>query len=125
MATLDWTRGELAEGLRCYREAEFFEAHEHWELVWLNLQEPQKTFLQALIQVAAALHHFQRGNRMGTTSLLQAALRRLDPCCPSFGGISLTLLCREIRLWLRTLEAGEAVPRLPFPRIEAEKESQL
>ena len=57
---LDWTHGRLAEGLRCYHAQEFFAAHEHWENEWLASQEPEKTFLQALIQVAAAFHHFRR-----------------------------------------------------------------
>jgi predicted metal-dependent hydrolase len=115
---LDWTRGGLAEGLRCYRAAEFFAAHEHWEAVWLELQDPEKTFLQALIQVAAAFHHFQRGNQKGTSSLLQAALRRLDPCSPSSAGILVSPLCQGIREWLRALEAGGALSDLPFPKIQ-------
>jgi predicted metal-dependent hydrolase len=114
---LDWTRGELAEGLRCYRAAEFFAAHEHWEAVWLKMPEPEKTFLQGLIQVAAAFHHLQRGNQKGTASLLRAALRRLDPCSPAFAGISVTPLCQEIREWLRVLEAGDTLSHRPFPQI--------
>ena len=121
MKKLDWTRGELAEGLRCYRAGEFFAAHEHWEAVWLKMPEPEKTFLQGLIQVAAAFHHFQRGNQKGTASLLQAALRRLDPCSPSFGGISVTPLCQEIREWLRALDAGDALSQRRFPQIQLDR----
>jgi predicted metal-dependent hydrolase len=118
---LDWTRGELAEGLRCYRAAEFFAAHEHWEAVWLKMPEPEKTFLQGLIQVAAAFHHLQRGNREGTSSLLRAALRRLDPHSPAFAGISVTPLCQGIREWLRALDAGDALSNLPFPQIQMDR----
>ena len=50
----DWTQGALAEGLRLYQEGEFFRAHEAWESVWLESQEPEKMFLQGLIQVTAA-----------------------------------------------------------------------
>lgn len=119
----DWTCGELAEGLRCYRAEEFFAAHEHWELVWLELQDPEKAFLQGLIQVAAAFHHFQRGNLDGTSSLLRAALRRLDPCTPTFGGISVAPLCEEIRRWLKRLQDSKVRPRPPFPQIQLEDES--
>jgi predicted metal-dependent hydrolase len=76
--SLDWNHGALLEGLRCFHSGAFFEAHEHWESVWLMTEEPEKTFLQGLIQVAAAFHHFQRGNCAGTISLLRSALRRLD-----------------------------------------------
>src|SRR6266704_5835360 len=85
---LDWSGGGLAEGLRCYRKEEFFAAHEHWEGVWLGSQEPEKTFLQAVIQVAAAFHHLQRGNPEGGRSLLRRALRRLGAYPASFGGIA-------------------------------------
>ena len=57
--SLDWTQTDLREGLRCFHSGAFFEAHEHWESVWLAAQEPEKTFLQGLIQVAASFHHFQ------------------------------------------------------------------
>ena len=54
---LDWTQGNLFAGLRCFHSGAFFEAHEHWESVWLAAQEPEKTFLQGLIQIAAAFYH--------------------------------------------------------------------
>ena len=114
---LDWTDGELAEGLRCYRAEKFFAAHEHWELVWLHLPEPEKAFLQALIQVAAAFHHFQRANLDGATSLLQRAFLRLKTYPPSFGGIAVTTLCEEISGWLQAFEARAPAPDRPFPRI--------
>ena len=69
--SLNWKSGELADGLGCYRRAEFFLAHEHWEIVWLRLDEPEKSFLQALIQTTAAFHHLQTGNSTGAASLLK------------------------------------------------------
>jgi predicted metal-dependent hydrolase len=113
----DWSQGPLAEGLRLYEAGEFFTAHEAWETVWLASPEPEKTFLQGVIQVTAAFHHLQRNNTLGTMLLLQAALRRLDRYPPIFGGISITLLCQDIRECLRTLEAGEPASRLAPPRI--------
>jgi len=104
LMTLDWTQGELAEGLRCYRSREFFAAHEHWESVWLATKGPPKTFLQALIQLAAALHHFQRGNSRGAASLMQAALDRLEPHPDSFEGIAVASLCAEISEWQKKLK---------------------
>ena len=75
---LDWSCGALAEGLQCYESGEFFLAHEHWEGVWLNCEEPEKTFLQALIQITAAFHHLQRKNRASVRAWL-LALDREDP----------------------------------------------
>lgn len=114
---LDWNQGELAEGLRCYRKRKFFEAHEHWEAVWLRSAEPDKTFLQALIQTTAAFHHFQRKNLTGAASLLRGALRRLEPRPAEFGGVAVEPLRQSIRAWLRALEQNESAPKLPFPTI--------
>jgi uncharacterized protein len=115
--TLDWTQGELAEGLRCYRSRKFFAAHEHWESVWLVTKGPPKSFLQALIQLAAALHHFQRGNSRGALSLMQTALHRLEPHPVSFGGIAVASLCEEICEWQKKVRTGDVPPDFAPPQI--------
>jgi predicted metal-dependent hydrolase len=118
LMTLDWTQGELAEGLRCYRSQKFFAAHEHWESVWLATKGPEKPFLQALIQLAAALHHFQRGNSRGAASLMQTALHRLEPHPDSFEGIAVASLCQEIAEWQEKVKTGDAPPDLAPPQIQ-------
>ncbi len=110
---LDWSSGALAEGLMCYRSGEFFEAHEHWELVWLKCAEPEKTFLQSLIQVSAAFHHLGRGNRVGARSLLTRALGRLERYPDRFGGVGVGGLRESIRAWLQALEQGAAGGEVP------------
>jgi predicted metal-dependent hydrolase len=113
----DWTQGALAEGLRLYERAEFFAAHEAWESVWLGLPEPEKTFLQGLIQVTAAFYHLQRNNPLGTSLLLQAGLRRLDRYPATFAGISVVLLRDDIREWLQALDGSETLSQLASVRI--------
>ncbi len=114
---LDWDIGALAEGLSCYRAEQFFEAHEHWESVWLLCTEPEKTFLQALIQVTAAFHHLRRGNRAGAVSLLNAAFRRLEFYPAVFAGLSVDALRCNVRAWLDAFACDEELPQLPFPPI--------
>ncbi|HXI38686.1 MAG TPA: DUF309 domain-containing protein [Bryobacteraceae bacterium] len=116
--SLDWTQGDLREGLCCFHSGAFFEAHEHWESVWLAAQEPEKTFLQGLIQIAAAFHHFQRGNCAGTISLLRSGLRRLDGFQETFGGIGVAPLRTSIRLWLEALETVPQSPPPPHPQLQ-------
>jgi len=117
IVSLDWSCGALAEGLACYRSGEFFLAHEHWEGVWLGLQEPEKSFMQALIQVAAAFHHLQGGNATGAVSLLRRALRRLEARPAAFGGIAVGPLRAEVGECLRRLESGGGVVAGKFPSI--------
>jgi predicted metal-dependent hydrolase len=117
---LDWNEGALAKGLGCYREGEFFMAHEHWEGVWLGCQEPEKTFLQALIQVTAAFHHWQRGNAEGTASLLRSALRKLGRYPDEFEGIGVESLRQSLLKWLDALGSPQAIetpPQMAAPTI--------
>ena len=114
--SLDWKCGALAEGLDCYRRREFFLAHEHWEQIWLTLEEPEKSFLQAMIQMTAAFHHLQTGNRAGAASLLRRTLRRMAYCPQHFGGIAVTLLEAEVREWLEAIETMASTPA-GFPQI--------
>lgn len=115
--SFDWSRGGLAQGLACYESGEYFEAHEHWEEVWLQCAEPEKTFVQALIQVTAAFHHLERGNRLGTASLLRASLRRLEDFPAAYGGIAVEPLRASIRRWLAALESVDGHLELPLPKI--------
>jgi hypothetical protein len=114
---LDWKSGALAEGLRCYGNAEYFVAHEHWESVWLGLDEPEKSFLQALIQTTAAFYHLNTENRVGAASLLRRALRRLDMCSAEFGGVDVVSLKEAVGAWLGALENGNRTMPEVAPRI--------
>ena len=114
---LDWNRGALADGLRCYRQAEFFEAHEHWEILWRRSHGPEKSFLQALIQVAGGFHHLRRSNLRGATALLSAALRRLEAYPARFEGLDVAQLRRELGRWLEALAAQDLAPAPPYPQL--------
>src|SRR5260370_37692583 len=116
--SLDWTQGDLHEGLRCFHSGAFFEAHEHWESVWLAAQEPGRTFLQGLIQGAAAFHHFQRGTCPGTLSLLRSAVCRLDGYPAAFARVAVAPLCTAIRLWLETLATIPRASTPPVPQLQ-------
>jgi hypothetical protein len=123
--SLEWTHGDLCEGLRCFHFGAFFEAHEHWESVWLAAQEPERAFLQGLIQVAAAFHHFQRGNCAGTISLLRSALRRLDEYPETFTGIAVAPLRASVRLWLEALETVPQSSPPAFPQLQLVERGSL
>ena len=113
--SLDWTTGELYEGLRCFHSGAFFEAHEHWETVWLAAQEPEKTFLQGLIQIAAGFHHYRRGNRAGTISLLRSALGRLDRYPESFASLEVAPLRAATACGSKPSKQSRRLPRRPSP----------
>ncbi len=112
---LEWNREPLADGLRAYRNREYFLAHEYWEQRWLHCAQPEKTFVQALIQLACGLHHYQRGNLPGAASQLDRALVKLQNYPAEFSGIAVEPLRREISSWILALAAAEPPANWPAP----------
>src|SRR3984893_11322156 len=98
--------GLFPAGLKQFNSRLFFDAHETWEEIWLVSPEPDKTFLQGIIQIAAAFHHYGRGNMRGTQSLLEAGLRRLGRFAHGHYGIDVESLRVAAREWAGALAAG-------------------
>jgi predicted metal-dependent hydrolase len=110
------------KGLEAFNSGHFYEAHEHWEEVWLETPNPDKMFLQGLIQVAAAFHHYSRANLPGTRNLLRAGLVKLD-CFPEVhGGLRIAPLREEVREWLTAIETREILKGRKHPRIGRDDE---
>jgi len=99
-----------------FNRAEFFEAHEAWEDIWREASQPEKQFLQGLIQVAVALHHYSTGNVVGARSLLPRACSNLQGCPEDFRGVRIAELMRLLEKWQSALAEEKAVP--PFPKLE-------
>src|SRR5579871_359652 len=80
------------KGLEAFNSARFYDAHEHCEEVWLKSCNPEKMFLQGLIQVAAAFHHHSRANLLGTRNLLREGVRKLDRIPENYGDLEIETL---------------------------------
>src|SRR5712691_9506386 len=89
---------KFQDGFERFNRGQFFEAHESWEEIWLHAPKHEKPFLQGIIQVAAAFHHYQRSNSEG--------------CEP---------LRASVRWWLAELRAGRAPAAKHIPRLERAK----
>jgi predicted metal-dependent hydrolase len=89
-----------------------------WEGLWLGATEPEKTFLQGLIQCAAAFHHYSRGNRNGARSLLAAGVEKLEKFPDDHRGINLTALRAAARQFLLAPANHPVCVPLPAPQIQ-------
>jgi predicted metal-dependent hydrolase len=105
-------------GVEQFNAREFFGAHETWEAIWLRAPEPEKTFLQGIIQVAAAFHHYRRGNAAGAQSLLNAGRQKLEQLPARYRGLDLGSLCAAAREWAEALARGEDPGAHLLPRLE-------
>jgi uncharacterized protein len=94
---------KFEQGLAHFNAREFFEAHEVWEEVWLVESEPEKTFLQGIIQIAAAFHHYRRGNTDGAETLLAAGIVKITRFPAEHRGLAVHDLREEAKWWARAL----------------------
>jgi predicted metal-dependent hydrolase len=110
--------GLFEQGLEAYRSGQHYEAHEFWEELWQDERDEDRSrFLQALIQVASAVHkaRFDVAPR-GALSLFDRATQRLEGLPDAFMGIDVAGLksgiarCREAVE--RELESGGGHCRL-------------
>jgi uncharacterized protein len=108
---------KFQRGLRHFNAREFFEAHEVWEEIWLVEAEPEKTFLQGLIQLAAAFHHYCRGNPAGAESLLAAGIVKLSRSSENHRGLEIGALRASAKKWARALGAGQMPAARNLPKI--------
>jgi uncharacterized protein len=60
-------------GIVLFNNGDYFEAHEVWELLWMECAAPEKKFYQGLIQAAVALCHFCNGNVRGARKLFHSS----------------------------------------------------
>ena len=109
---------KFRRGLEQFNSRAFFEAHETWEEIWLSAPEPDKTFLQGIIQVAAGFHHYVRGNHVGARSLLGAGLRKLEKFPDDYRSLALDKLRAAARHWKQALATGQQPGLSALPRIE-------
>jgi predicted metal-dependent hydrolase len=114
----------VLKGMDEYNDGFFFEAHEIWEDVWYVSPLPARTFLQGLIQLAAAFVHLARHEYPGTVRLLGAAIEKLSDFAPAYQGIDVARLVDEAsraREELATLgpERFEEWDRAGTPRIQS------
>lgn len=108
---------KFQRGIHHFNSREFFEAHEVWEEIWLVESEPEKSFLQGLIQIAAAFHHYCHGNSWGAELLLAAGIVKLSRFPNHHAGLEIAPLRESSKSWARALGKGETPHLDHLPKI--------
>jgi uncharacterized protein len=99
----------LAPGRAAFNRGEFFAAHELWEDVWRGLAGDERALAQGLIQIAAGLHHLQRGRPRPAARLLARGASKLSHAPATT--LPIPALLRDVTRLLTTLDTpGAAAP---------------
>ncbi|MFQ5837797.1 MAG: DUF309 domain-containing protein [Thermoplasmata archaeon] len=120
----------LVEGVNLYNGGNFFECHEVLEQVWLEVKEDDKMFLQGIIKIAAAFHHFRKGTFRGMLDLLIAGKGTLEGFEPCYRGVELEEFLKGVDLWIprarKLLQGGRLdeeaeIPPLRYAQVESDR----
>lgn len=87
----------LLRAIAEYNEGYFFESHETLEELWLPSPWPVRSFLQGIIQMAAAFVHLMRHEYPGTVRLLSRAIEKLETFPAVYQGVDTARLVQEAR----------------------------
>ena len=107
----------LAAALTLFAREDWYACHDALEALWQESLEPRRTPLQALVQIAVAMVHWQQGNRRGATLLWGEAVARLSRCCDELDGVDLAHLHDQSRDWLRFLQEPPGGTAPPPPQL--------
>jgi predicted metal-dependent hydrolase len=108
----------FARGARQFDAGAYFEAHEDWEELWrAATDERERTWLQGMIQVAAALYKLRVTHDVAAAlRLFEKALAKLSTSPQRMRGIDVDALRTQIAACARAVSAGQLdgweVPRL-------------
>ena len=61
-------------GIKAFNRKKYYEAHEHWEEIWTELNVDDSIFIQGLIQLSVGFFHITNSNIKGAKSLFRKFL---------------------------------------------------
>ena len=112
--TDDWEA--YHKGIRLFNREKFYEAHEAWEEIWRRTTDSDdKRFLQGLIQAAAFLVHYQRGNGRSAVKLYHDASAKLSSYQRGYWGADIRKFLDALQEAKEKIEKEEEIQK--FPRL--------
>lgn len=122
----------LRKGAVLFNHHLFFEVHEVLEAQWIQEVDPERLFLQGLIQIAVAFYHLGNQNLRGALSLLKDGLEKIRPHTPAFLGVEIAAFAAELETCRQAIERlgpegmgqfqMEHIPRIRFIEIHLQKD---
>ena len=95
----------LYKALDEFNDGYWFESHETLEDLWQVTPLPERTMFQGIIQAAAALVHFARGEYPGILKLFEGSLEKLAGFTPEHVGVDVAAFVSAIQQSRSELEA--------------------
>jgi len=112
------------EYFRLFEKGKYFEAHEVLEGLWRQTRGKEREFYHGLIQLAAALVHFQKGNLKGAKELVRTSSQYLRPYPSRYQGVRIMKALKDFNRFLEVWSKHPDNPSIAkglLPRVTLEK----
>jgi len=106
---------KFTKAIELFNSKEWYLAHDVLEEIWHETNFPERTTVQALLQIAVAQLHLSRGNVNGATILYGEALGRLRENAMTDLGLDIDSLCQNVQERLSLLQQGLTPDKLIAP----------
>lgn len=105
---MDSIPAEFWHGVDQFNQRQFYACHDTLEALWIEANEPERTFYQGILQVAVGLYHLSNRNWRGAVILMGEGLHRLRDYPEDFAGLNVDRFLDESAFLLRGIQtAGE------------------
>lgn len=94
---------ELLEGVVLFNDGAYFEAHDHFEDLWMEAENYEKELYQGLVQVSVGSYHLICGNYKGALSQYQKGVEKLEKYEESEKIINLKIFLQEIKPFIEKI----------------------
>ncbi|NBP32518.1 MAG: DUF309 domain-containing protein [Synechococcaceae bacterium WBA_2_066] len=64
-------------GIQNFNSGNFYEAHDLFEDLWHECDEPKRRWIHGIVQISVAMHHHSTGNLNGSLLLLAEGMSRM------------------------------------------------
>ena len=106
------------EGIDLFNSQEWYLAHDSFEDLWHETAGVERNTLQAILQVAVAQLHLERGNTNGALILFGEALGRINNRASSDLGLELDVLVDSIKSIVSKLQNGQRPDESSLPLLK-------
>jgi predicted metal-dependent hydrolase len=100
-------RNLFFHGITLYNDENFYEAHDPWEELWMDLDGLEKQFIKGLLHSSVGLYHFGNKNTGGAKKLYLSSRKYLDDCRPTFWNLNVDDFLEQLDLVFKELAETE------------------
>ena len=94
----------FCSGIENFNDGQYYIAHDLFEDLWHDTQEPERRWIHGIVQISVAMYHKLNGNINGAILLLAEGISRLNSSLSIPAGLNVELLLKACKRQLELLQ---------------------